>query len=104
MALDSHMAAAFGTSLPHSWRRRTAGAWHELRCVWMAPLFRRAPQSTAKHTGACAQAPRAIEQEQEALLKVKYGALQPKKKLLPKARPCSCSCPVVRVTSCTANV
>ncbi|KAK9837083.1 hypothetical protein WJX81_001348 [Elliptochloris bilobata] len=29
-------------------------------------------------------APNTVEQEQEALLKVKYGALQPKKKLLPK--------------------
>lgn len=53
------------------------------------------PQSTAPHIGACAQAPRAIEQEQEALLKAKYGALQPKKKLLPKARAWACSCPAV---------
>jgi len=27
-----------------------------------------------------------VEQEQEALLRAKYGALQPKKKLLPNAR------------------
>jgi len=32
------------------------------------------------------QAPRTVEQEQEALLRAKYGALQPKKKLLPNAR------------------
>ena len=49
------------------------------------------PQSTAQHIDASAQAPRAIEQEQEALLKAKYGALQPKKKLLPKARAWACS-------------
>ena len=54
--------------------------------------------STSRHISACAQAPRAIEQEQEALLKAKYGALQPKKKLLPKARPWACSCPAVHVS------
>ena len=55
------------------------------------------PQSTAQHIDASAQAPRAIEQQQEALLKAKYGALQPKKKLLPKARAWACSCPTVQV-------
>lgn len=57
------------------------------RCPGPAPtLLSQGVQPDRLRAKPGQQAPRTVEQEQEALLRAKYGALQPKKKLLPKAR------------------